>query len=56
MGWKSVFETYRLPLAWFVDRAPSLDLTHLEAVVVDTDITLIGHILVDDVEFASPPR
>lgn len=51
-GWKSVFETYRLPLAAFRDLNPELDLSRLKSIDFVLDITPTGRVFIDDIEFA----
>jgi hypothetical protein len=53
VDWKSVFETYRLPLADFVQANPALNLRHLAAIEFVCDITDTGRLVIDDIEFAS---
>ena len=53
IGWKSIFETYRLPLTRFVDHNPELDTTRLLHLDFVCDITPTGRLFIDDIEFST---
>ncbi len=53
VGWKSILETYRFRLAWFVSQNPNLDITRLASLVFVCDATSTGRLFVDDIEFSA---
>ena len=53
IGRKSIFETYRFPLASYLAQEPDLDLARLAIVEFRFDATPTGRILVDDLEFVT---
>ncbi len=53
VGWKSILETYRFPLAWFASQNPNLDLTHLMSLSFVCDRTVTGRLIIDDIELVN---
>ncbi len=53
VGWKSILETYRFPLAQFVSQNPDLDITRLTSIAFVCDVTATGRLFLDDLEFSA---
>lgn len=53
IGWKSILETYRFPLAEFVYANPSLNTTRLRSIEFVCDLTPTGRLFIDDIEFSA---
>ncbi|MEO1007406.1 MAG: hypothetical protein AAFX79_02460 [Planctomycetota bacterium] len=56
IGWKTMFETYRFPLAAFVAAEPELDLTRLAGLAIVFDGRATGRLVLDDIELAGRVR